>query len=238
MRVEVRNLTKRGESGYVLQGVTFEVGPGEIAAIYGANGSGKSTFLRCLAGLQVFEDGQVLYDGQLLQRTNFELRKRVFYLSGFPTMLNDKSVLRNIGLALKVYDADYDGAERRVFEILKELRLMDLAYVQVGKLTHQQVYLVGVAMLATVNPDVWLMDDFLGVPLEREHCHVIAAFMREAVGMGKTVIYATNSREVAIQYADRVFELEGGDLNVLPQFEFRRNGVRQEVRPGLVPPQF
>lgn len=207
MRVEVRNLSKKIGQVTLLRNVSFEAGPGSVTAIYGGRKTGKTTLLKCIAGLQVFEEGQVLFDDRPLHRGDYELRKKIFYLPANPVLLPDKSVLRNIGLALKVYDADGTGAERKMFTLLNEFGLINLADVPAGKLAPEQMYAVGLAMTVAINPAVWLLDDFLKFPLPDNVLESLRTYIRYAILENKTVIFATDNIEVAAEYAECVFDL-------------------------------
>lgn len=207
MRVEVRNLSKKIGQATLLRNVSFEAGPGSITAIYGERKTGKTTLLKCMAGLQVFEEGQVLFDDRPLHRGDYELRKKIFYLPANPVLLPDKSVLRNIGLALKVYDADGTGAERKMYTLLTEFGLINIADVQAGKLAPEQLYAVGLAMTVAINPAVWLLDDFLKFPLPGSVMDPLLTYIRQAVLENKTIIFATDNIETAAEYAECVFDL-------------------------------
>ena len=74
--IEARGLVKRHGAVEVLRGITLRVARGEVAAIVGPSGGGKSTFLRCLNGLERFEGGSITIDGLDLDATLSEPRAR------------------------------------------------------------------------------------------------------------------------------------------------------------------
>src|SRR5438128_2574787 len=127
MKTELRGVSKRYRKVRALDRVSLEIEPGEIVAVLGANGAGKTTLLRCLAGIVAPDRGEVCFDGQPLLRDRLDLRRRFYFIPDYPFLFWDKSAIRNIGIALRVYEAVRPGIVQRVGELLKEFDLLAVA---------------------------------------------------------------------------------------------------------------
>ncbi len=104
MRIEIRNLHKSFNSNHVLRGLSLEIGEGEIVAIVGGSGSGKSVLLKHLIGLLKPDSGEILIDGKnivpLAEKELDPIRRRIGMIFQSGGLLQSLSLGHNVGLAL------------------------------------------------------------------------------------------------------------------------------------------
>src|ERR1700744_2921747 len=127
MKIEVHGVLKAYRSFRALDYVSLEIEPGQIVGVLGANGAGKTTLLRCLAGIAFPDQGEVLFDGELFRRDRLDLRARIYTMPDFPFLFWEHSIVRNLAMILRIYDADGPGAEARVLQLLRDFDLLPLA---------------------------------------------------------------------------------------------------------------
>src|SRR4051794_35068208 len=106
MKIELRGVSKKYGSFLALDKVSLEIEPGQLVALLGPNGAGKTTFLRCLTGIVAPKEGQILYDGEVFDRSRVDLRRRFSFLPDFPVVFEDWSLLRHIGMMLRLHQAE------------------------------------------------------------------------------------------------------------------------------------
>jgi len=111
VRIELHGLTKRYGSVPALDDVSLTIEPGQVVAVLGPNGAGKTTLLRCLSSIAAPDRGNMLYDGEPFRRDRLDLRRRVGFLPDVPFVYPDMTVLRHLGLVLRLYEADVEGVE-------------------------------------------------------------------------------------------------------------------------------
>ena len=114
MKIELRAVSKSYGRARALDRASLEIGGGQIVAILGANGAGKTTLLRCLAGIAAADSGEIVYNDQPLERDNMSLRREVFFLPDMPVVFYEMSVVRHIGMVLRVFERDEKGIEEKV----------------------------------------------------------------------------------------------------------------------------
>src|SRR5688572_3887309 len=127
MMVELQSVSKSYGRVRALDQVSLRIEPGQIVSLLGPNGAGKTTLIRCLAGIAAPDRGQLHFDGQEFRRDRMDLRKRMHLLPDVPFHLWEKSVIRNIAIVLRLFEADRDGVEERVLELLRDFDLLPLA---------------------------------------------------------------------------------------------------------------
>ncbi len=219
MKVAIRNVTKRYGKTRALDNVTLEFEPGEIVSVLGPNGAGKTTLLRCLAGIVGPDEGAVYYDEREFRRNDLATRKRFFFLPDFPFLFWGQPVLRNIGIILRIYEADGPGTEDRVFGLMREFDLLTLANSPVERLSRGQAYKTALAGLIAVDPEVWLLDEPMASGMDPLGQSVFRRMAREAAARGHTVIYSTQVLEVAERFSDRVCVLHQGKVRAFDKLE-------------------
>lgn len=210
MQISVHNLSKSYGQVTALDDITLDVPPGEIVAVLGANGAGKTTLLRALSGIVAPDRGEIRYDGEVFRRDRIDLRRRFFFLSDIPPVIPSMTVLRHIGMVVKLYEAERDGLENDILELLREFQILPLVESRFATLSRGQTYKAALIPLLTVNPELWMFDepfasgiDPLGIAAFRRHA-------RAAVARGRTVIYSTQILDLAGQFSDRICVLDQG----------------------------
>jgi ABC-type branched-subunit amino acid transport system ATPase component len=198
----------------VLFDVAFEVHPGEVLALLGTNGAGKSTILRVIAGLGTPARGVVRMHGRTITYTTPEQRARmgIRILIGGKGVFPAMSVRENLEMAAFVYRKDEDDVQRRLdrmydlFPALSEKR-RDRA----STLSGGQQQMLALAMTLLHDPDVLAIDELslgLAPVLVQELLGVIERLKAE----GMTIIIVEQSLNVALSIADRAVFLEKGQV--------------------------
>lgn len=198
----------------VLRGVDIEArAGGEITALIGPNAAGKSTLLRCLAGL-VRGEGQVLVDGVVLASMPAAQRARlVRYLPQGVPATPGLTVFEAVLVADRLGGSGWHpgpDALRRVTTLLERLRLGELAGCHLDELSGGQRQLVGVAQALAGDPGVLLLDEPTS-NLDLQHQLELLALVRElAVERRMAVIVAIHDLNLAGRFAERIVVLCDG----------------------------
>src|SRR5437868_6803193 len=140
MNISIRSLTRKYRSTYALDHVSLDVAPGQIIVLLGPNGAGKTTLLRCLSGIVAPDSGHVTYDGEVFNRGRVDLRRRLSFLPDFPPFFGKLTVARQIGMIVRLYNADKDGFAARVVNHLRELDILATVDSPVAQLSRGQIY--------------------------------------------------------------------------------------------------
>jgi ABC-type multidrug transport system ATPase subunit len=215
MNLWIRCLSKSYPGVKVLDEVTCEIESGTILALLGANGAGKTTFLRCLATLVSPDQGDVRFDGEVLGRDRIDLRRRFHFLPDFPALFTEDDPLAAIAMHLKIWEADRPGIEDRVADLMDRLQIASLCGVPVGTFSRGQRYKTALAALAAVDPELWLLDEPFASGMDPQG---IATFRQEAEAAvrerGRIVIYSTQIVDLACGFSDRIGVISRGGLQV------------------------
>jgi ABC-type multidrug transport system ATPase subunit len=212
MKIELRGVLKSYRSIRALDHVSLQIDPGQIVSLLGPNGAGKTTLIRCLAGIAAPDKGAVYFDEQEFQRDRLDLRQRIHILPDLPFLFWDQSVLRNISIVLRLFEADAEGAENRVLELLRDFDLLPLALRPVHSLSRGQAYKAGLVALLAVDREVWLLDEPFASGMDPHGIDAFKRHARAAAARGRTIIYSTQLLDVAERFSDRVCVIHKGEI--------------------------
>lgn len=207
--IEVRNLTKRFGRFTAVDDLSFTVGAGEAVALWGANGAGKTTAVRCLLNLFPFE-GEILVDGLDARRASKEVRRRIGFVPQELSFHDDMSVAETLIFyaRLKKVPDGYD------FEpLLEQVRLTSHVEKHVGELSGGLKQRLALAAALLSDPPILVLDEPTA-SLDIRSREEFLLLLRTLKANGKTMIFSSHHLEEVTALADRVLLLEGGRLVV------------------------
>jgi ABC-type multidrug transport system ATPase subunit len=203
--LEIRGLAKSFEGRTVLDGIDLTVGAGESVALLGANGSGKTTTLRCVVGLTVPDAGRILVDGVDALREGERARRRLSYMPqrcAFPATLRVREAIAVVA-RLRGCGEGRDAAE------LAACGLAEAAGRFVGELSGGQRQRLALAIALLPDVPLYLFDE----PSANLDAGSLDVFRRRARALradGRTVLFTTHAQEDVDALASRVVRLQDG----------------------------
>lgn len=201
----------------VLAGVSLEIARGEIVALQGASGSGKSSLLHIVAGLLSPSGGEVRFAGQryddLSDAKRSDLRLASFgvvFQSG--DLIPELSMGENVEVPLRLKGASRGSARERAHDQLDELGIGDLYDRQRSQVSGGQAQRVAIARALVHEPDLILADEPTGALDEENASAAIRAMLSLVRGRGAAALVVTHDGAVAAM-CDRVLHIRGGRLD-------------------------
>jgi ABC-2 type transport system ATP-binding protein len=210
MHIALEGATKAYGPLRALDGLTLEIDPGQVVALLGPNGAGKTTLLRCLAGVAALDSGVIRFDGETFRRGRVDLRRRLGFLPEFPFVYPEMTVLRHMGMTLRLYGADPLGVEEWAIRLLRDFDLLALAELPLGTLSRGQAYKAALATLIAVDPEVWLLDEPFASGMDPDGIIALKSLARKAAERGRTVLYSTQILAIAESFCDRACVIDRG----------------------------
>jgi ABC-2 type transport system ATP-binding protein len=219
MRVEIDQLYKGFWLQSVLQGVDLQVEPGQILALVGVNGSGKTTILRCLATLLIPDRGEIRFDGEVLNRSRLDLRRRLHLVPDTPPRAGNIDLTTQIAFILRAYGEVRSGIADQIAELLIEFGIEDCRDQLLPTLSRGQAYKAALVTLIALDCELWLLDEPFGSGMDPRGLAAFRRHARMAASRGRTIIYTTQLLEVVERFADRIGLLSKGRLTVHESME-------------------
>ncbi|AIE88031.1 ABC transporter ATP-binding protein [Fimbriimonas ginsengisoli] len=211
--VSIENVTKRFDARAVLEDISLKIAPGEMVAIMGSSGGGKTTLLRCISGLIIPTKGQVIVDGIDVNAEPEEARRRmgmVFQSAAlFDFMTVEANVLFGIKRQLKLSKTEQ---MKVAAEALARVGLEGNEHKMPAELSGGMRKRVGIARALALSPKVMLYDEpTTGLdPITTYTIDALMLQLRKEFGM--TSLIVSHDVSSVFRTADRVAFLHGGRL--------------------------
>jgi lipoprotein-releasing system ATP-binding protein len=218
--VEVRDLTKNYVSGnetlHILKGINFEAPAGSAIAVSGQSGSGKSTFLNILGGLDRCDSGSVKIGGTEINGLSESAlsafrQRRIGFIFQFHYLLKDFTALENVMLPAYMMGMKKKEAVRKARLLLSDVALDERAHHYPSQLSGGERQRVAVARALVNDPDMILADEPTGNLDPSNSAMVADLLFAGAEKYGKTLIVVTHDDSVALRAPVRHI-LEDGTL--------------------------
>jgi ABC-type lipoprotein export system ATPase subunit len=194
----------------LLDGVSLAVEVGETLAVLGPSGSGKSSLLAVLGGLEPADDGRVRLAGEDLSVGGVRQRHRLgLVLQGYG-LLSLLTAAENVEVALQARGITGPTARKAAMDVLAELLVADVADKLLEKLSGGQQQRVAVARALVTRPDAILADEPTA-ELDPAAQDVVIACLLAAAGRGAAVVIATHDPDIASR-CSRQLRISGGRL--------------------------
>jgi polar amino acid transport system ATP-binding protein len=213
--VKLDEVYKSFGSNPVLKGVSFEVAKGEMIAVIGASGSGKSTALRCIDRLETIDEGTIEVCGIRVDDPKVDLhrlRLEVGIVFQSYNLFAHLTVEDNIVLALRhVKKKTRDEARRVALAVLEQVGLAQKAQAYPEQLSGGQQQRVAIARSLAMSPKVMLFDEVTSA-LDPQLTGEVLRVMEDLAADGMTMLLVTHEMAFAKRMADRIIYMHQGKV--------------------------
>ncbi|MDM0028973.1 amino acid ABC transporter ATP-binding protein [Variovorax saccharolyticus] len=213
--VELRDVHKSFGSNVVLKGVSFSIPKGQVVAIIGRSGSGKSTALRCMNHLEVIDSGTIHVCGHAIHSPDIDLRRLrmdVGIVFQSYNLFPHLTVEENITLAPMAVKKKSAAQAREIAErTLRQVGLADKAKAYPEQLSGGQQQRVAIARSLAMEPQVMLFDEVTSA-LDPQLTGEVLRVIETLAADGMTMVLVTHEMEFAARVADTIIFMHHGKV--------------------------
>ena len=215
--IEVKDLKKYYNGGEVkaLDGISVDICKGDVIAVIGPSGGGKSTFLRSLNLLEKPTSGSILFDGVDITGKKVDLplhRQKMGMVFQHFNLFPHKTILQNLTMApIRIRKMPKAEAEEKAMALLQRVGLADRADAYPAQLSGGQKQRVAIVRALAMEPEVMLFDEPTSA-LDPEMVGEVLEVMRELAVGGMTMVVVTHEMGFAREVASRVLFIDNGKL--------------------------
>jgi ABC-type polar amino acid transport system ATPase subunit len=217
--LEVTALSVERSGKTVVRDVSFSADRRQVLVLKGASGSGKTTILRAIAGLEPIAEGRIAIDGMSLEarqvlhgQARRDFHRRVGMVFQFHHLFEHLTAIENVSLApVHVLGRSRADAQRHAFDLLDRMGIGPRAGAMPRELSGGEAQRVAIARALAMEPHVLLMDEPTA-SLDSARREDLAAILRQLAADGRTLVIASHDEDFARACAQRVMTLEAGRI--------------------------
>jgi ABC-type sugar transport system ATPase subunit len=230
--LQIKNLHKAYHAQTVLDQVSLELAQGQVLAVLGRSGCGKTTLLKAIAGLLPADTGTVSWAGESMDAIPPRAREMV-YLFQEPLLFPHLTVFENLAYGLRVRKETEAAVQQKVQRMMEELELQDHARKKPNQLSGGQRQRVAFGRAIIFLPRVLLLDEPFGNLDAQTRATMQTLFLRLAKKFHITALFVTHDVKEALLVGDRFAYMASGKLQIFPSrkafMEDPVTGVRDEL---------
>lgn len=207
--LEVKNLNKSFGDNKVLVDLSFKLEKGEIGVLFGKSGAGKTTVLRCLNGLEVFDSGEIIIDNEVINKSKdiSKIRHNIGMVFQNFNLFPHLSVLENIIEApINVLKIPINEAIAKAKELLELVGMSDKINSYPHELSGGQKQRVAIARACSLTPKVLCFDEPTSA-LDAESIGRVSKIIKDLKSKGMTVLIITHDKNFADEMCDKIINI-------------------------------
>jgi sulfate/thiosulfate transport system ATP-binding protein len=211
MSIEIKDVNKNFGDFVALREVSLNIPTGQLTALLGPSGGGKSTLLRIIAGLESADSGTVMIEGKDATRLPPQKRNVGFVFQHYAAFKH-MSVAKNVAFGLEIRKRSKAETRRRVDELLELVHLSQFAHRLPSQLSGGQRQRMALARALAVEPTVLLLDEPFGALDAKVRKELRDWLRRLHDEVHVTTVFVTHDQEEALEVADEIVVINDGRI--------------------------
>ena len=211
MSIELKRVTKMFGDVVAAKDISFTVNEGELVALLGPSGGGKTTVLRIISGLEVPTAGDIFVRGRRVNDIKVQKRNIGFVFQNY-ALFKNMNVYDNVAFGLKIKKWNRGEIKTRVAELLELLGLPDMGKRFPHQLSGGQRQRVAIARALAPKPSVLLLDEPFGAVDAKIRQELREWLVRLHTDLNVTTLFVTHDQEEAMEVANRIAIFSRGNL--------------------------
>ena len=235
-KIEIKNVSKSFGDLKVLDDISLTINKGDIYGVLGLSGAGKSTLVRCINGLETFDEGEILFNDKLLASPTHKVervnkRKIAMIFQSF-NLLQQVDVLKNVEFALEINNIP--NKREKAIEALNLVGLGDKLHSYPSELSGGQAQRVAIARALVLEPEVLLSDEATSALDPETTSSILKLLKKLNKELGLTVIMISHQINVIEEICNRVAILSNAKLVEEGEFSDVFLNPKTEIAKSLI----
>ena len=211
--LSVDNLTKiyKGQLTTAVSDVSFEVNEGEIVALVGPTGAGKSTTIKCITGIHPFAGGSVVVCGHDIKTDPIGAKMNIGYVSDDHATYENLTGYDYLNFVCNVYRVPAGERKQKIQNLADMLEISSALSKQINTYSHGMKQKICIIAALVHSPKLWILDEPM-TGLDPRSAHILKELMRSHCAEGNSVFFSSHVLEVVEKLCDRVVIINRGSI--------------------------
>ncbi len=227
--LRIENLTKRYGEKTAVNNLSLHIAPGEIYGFIGHNGAGKTSTLKCIVGIQDFDEGEIYINSKSIKNQPIECKKLFAYIPDNPDIYDFMTGIQYLNFVADIFEVSQQKRSELIKKYADMFEISDSLNDAINSYSHGMKQKLVIISALIHSPKLIIMDEpFVG--LDPKASHILKGIMRQICDDGGAIFFSTHVLEVAEKLCDRVAIIKNGNLVVSGTIdEVKGDGSLEEV---------
>lgn len=209
--LRIDNLTKRYGEKIAVNNLSLHIAPGEIYGFIGHNGAGKTSTLKCIVGIQDFDEGEIYINSKSIKTNPIECKSELAYIPDNPDIYDFMTGMQFLNFVADVFKVDESKRKVLIKKYADMFEITGNLGEAISTYSHGMKQKLVIISALIHSPKLIIMDEpFVG--LDPKATHLLKEVMREICNDGGAIFFSTHVLEVAEKLCDRVAIIKNGNL--------------------------
>ncbi len=198
-----------GKDFKAVDGLSFEIKPGEIVGFAGTNGAGKTTVIKMLTGILKPTEGTATINGYDIVKDHLSAKRSFAYVADNPDILLQLTGSEYINYIADLYNVSQEARRERIHELAERFGMTDSLGIPMKEYSHGMRQKTMVIAALIHEPPAWILDEPM-TGLDPTAAYELKQMMKEHAAKGNAVLFSTHVLEVAEKLCDRIMIIHHG----------------------------
>ena len=211
--LKIENLTKRYGEKTAVNNLSLHIAPGEIYGFIGHNGAGKTSTLKCIVGIQDFDEGEIYIDSKSIKNQPIECKRLFAYIPDNPDIYDFMTGIQYLNFVADIFEVSQQERSELIKKYADMFEISGSLNDAINSYSHGMKQKLVIISALIHSPKLIIMDEpFVG--LDPKASHILKGIMRQICDDGGAIFFSTHVLEVAEKLCDRVAIIKNGNLVV------------------------
>lgn len=211
--LKIENLTKRYGEKIAVNNLSLHIAPGEIYGFIGHNGAGKTSTLKCIVGIQDFDEGEIYINSKSIKNQPIECKKLFAYIPDNPDIYDFMTGVQYLNFVADIFEVSQQERSELIKKYADMFEISGSLNDAINSYSHGMKQKLVIISALIHSPKLIIMDEpFVG--LDPKASHILKGIMRQICDDGGAIFFSTHVLEVAEKLCDRVAIIKNGNLVV------------------------
>ena len=227
--LKIENLTKRYGEKIAVNNLSLHIAPGEIYGFIGHNGAGKTSTLKCIVGIQDFDEGEIYINSKSIKKQPIECKRLFAYIPDNPDIYDFMTGVQYLNFVADIFEVSQQERSELIKKYADMFEISGSLNDAINSYSHGMKQKLVIISALIHSPKLIIMDEpFVG--LDPKASHILKGIMRQICEDGGAIFFSTHVLEVAEKLCDRVAIIKNGNLVVSGTIdEVKGDGSLEEV---------
>ena len=211
--LKIENLTKRYGEKIAVNNLSLHIAPGEIYGFIGHNGAGKTSTLKCIVGIQDFDEGEIYINSKSIKKQPIECKRLFAYIPDNPDIYDFMTGVQYLNFVADIFEVSQQERSELIKKYADMFEISGSLNDAINSYSHGMKQKLVIISALIHSPKLIIMDEpFVG--LDPKASHILKGIMRQICDDGGAIFFSTHVLEVAEKLCDRVAIIKNGNLVV------------------------